>query len=58
MKLNLLIIKEFFDNENVKIHLTKLNSHTGHSDAERFHNTIADIYRILYKLNIGLPVEQ
>lgn len=51
-------LKEFFDGENVELHLTKPHSHTGNADVERFHNTIAEKFRILYKLNKELSVKQ
>ena len=51
-------IKEFLANENVELHLTKPNSHTGNADIERFHNTIAEKFRILYKLEKGLSIKQ
>lgn len=51
-------IKEFLDNENIELHLTKPNSHTGNADIERFHNTIAEKFRILYNTNKETPVKQ
>ena len=51
-------IKEFLDKENIELHLTKPNSHTGNADIERFHSTIAEKFRILYKLEKGLSVKQ
>lgn len=40
-------IKEFLQTEGITLHLTKPNSHTGNSDIERFHSTIAEKFRIL-----------
>lgn len=40
-------IKEFLQTEDIMLHLTKPNSHTGNSDIERFHSTIAEKIRIL-----------
>lgn len=51
-------IKEFLNNENIELHLTKPNSHTGNADIERFHNTIAEKFRIIYKMNKELSVKQ
>ena len=51
-------LKEFLDNENIELHLTKPNSHTGNADIERFHNTIAEKFRIMYKANKEIPVKQ
>lgn len=51
-------IKEFLNNENIELHLTKPNSHTGNSDIERFHSTIAEKFRILYKLEKECSVKQ
>lgn len=51
-------IKEFLDKENIELHLTKPNSHTGNSDIERFHSTITEKFRILYKTEKGLSMKQ
>lgn len=51
-------IKEFLSQENIELHLTKPNSHTGNADIERFHNTIAEKFRILYQSNKNIPVKQ
>lgn len=51
-------IKEFLDNEKIELHLTKPNSHTGNADIERLHNTIAEKFRILYKINREIPIKQ
>lgn len=40
-------IKEFLQTENISLHLTKANSHTGNADIERLHSTIAEKFRIL-----------
>ena len=40
-------IKEFLNNENIELHLTKPNSHTGNADVERLNNTITEKLRIL-----------
>ena len=50
-------ITEFLDKKNIKLDLTKPNSHTGNADIERFHSTIAE-FRILYKLEKVLSIEQ
>lgn len=51
-------MKEYLDNENIELHVTKPNNHTGNADVERFHNTIAEKFRILYKLNKEIPIKQ
>lgn len=51
-------IKEFLDNENIELHLTKPNSHTGNAAIERFHNTVAEKFRIFYKQQKDLTVKQ
>lgn len=51
-------IKEFLCNENINLHLTKPNSHTGNADIERLHNTIAEKFRILHKINKNIPIKQ
>lgn len=51
-------VKEFLSSENIELHLTKPNSHTGNADIERFHNTIAEKFRILHKLEKELTVKQ
>lgn len=51
-------IKEFLEKENIELHLTKPNSHTGNADIERLHNTIAEKFRILYKLERNIPIKQ
>lgn len=40
-------IRELLNNEGISLHLTKPNSHTGNGDIERFHNSIAEKFRIL-----------
>lgn len=51
-------IKEFLTEQGIELHLTKPNSHTGNADVERFHNTIAEKFRILYQTNKDLPIPQ
>lgn len=55
---NVTRIKEFLSNEDIELHLTKPNSHTGNADIERFHNTISEKFRMLNKLNKGISVKQ
>lgn len=43
---NCVNVKNFLESENVAIHFTKANSHTGNSDIERFHSTIGERMRI------------
>lgn len=45
-------IKQLLEKEEITLHLTKPNSHTGNSDVERFHNTVAEKLRIIL-LNDG-----
>lgn len=40
-------IKQYLKNNNIELHLTKPNSHTGNSDLERLNNTITEKIRIL-----------
>lgn len=42
-----LIIKDFFREEGIELHLTKPNSHTGNSDIERLHNTLNEQIRVM-----------
>lgn len=35
-------LKEFFREQNVELHLTRPNTHTGNSDVERFHSTLQE----------------
>lgn len=35
-------LKEFFNEQQVDLHLTKPNTHTGNSDIERFHSTLQE----------------
>jgi len=42
-------IKELLRQEGIELHLTKPNSHTGNSDVERLHNSLAEKFRITYK---------
>lgn len=51
-------VKEFLEKENVELHLTKPNSHTGNADIERLHNTIAEKFRILNKIEKEIPTKQ
>ena len=49
---NDLNVKDFLRNQNIELHITKPNSHTGNSDIERLHNTLTEKIRIL---NIDQP---
>lgn len=40
-------IKEFLNQQNVELHLSKPNSHTGNSDVERLNNSLTEKLRIL-----------
>lgn len=57
-KLNDVTIDDKYPLPNIELHLTKPNSHTGNSDIERFHSTIAEKFRILYKLEKECSVKQ
>lgn len=51
-------IKELLEKEEISLHLTKPNSHTGNSDVERFHNTLAEKLRILLLNDSTLTIKQ
>lgn len=42
-----LVIREFLNAENVQLHLTKPNSHTGNADIEKLHSTLNEQIRIM-----------
>lgn len=46
-ELNSVNVKDFLRQENIDIHFTKPNSHTGNSDIERLHSTISEKFRVL-----------
>lgn len=43
---NSLNFKQFLERENISIHFSTINNHTGNSDIERFHNTINEHIRL------------
>lgn len=51
-------IKNFLQEQNVALHLTKPNSHTGNGDIERFHNSLAEKFRILKLTENNLSCKQ
>lgn len=40
-------IKDYLRNENIELHLSKPNSHTGNSDIERLHSTLSEKIRAM-----------
>lgn len=48
---NTINIKDFLRQEEINVHFTKPNSHTGNSDIERFHSSIGEKIRILEAQN-------
>lgn len=59
-------IKNFCRENNIQIHFTKPNTHTGNSDVERFHSSLLEHFRILsvtqkenaFKVNLYKAVEK
>lgn len=49
-------VKQFCQEEDINIHFTKPNSHTGNSDAERFNNTLTEKIRAL-NIENKLPIK-
>lgn len=48
-------VRDYLDQEGIRYHFTKPNSHTGNSDIERFNNTITEKIRI-FNLEEKLPI--
>lgn len=55
-KFNAENLKEFFKEQNVELHLTKPNTHTGNSDIERFHSTLQE--KVVSMRNLDLTIIQ
>ena len=51
-------MKDFLRQEEVQIHFTKPNSHTGNADIGRFHNTLGERFRMLEIENSDLTVQE
>lgn len=47
-------MKEFLREQEVELHLTKPNTHTGNSDIERFHSTLQEILVAMRNLDLTL----
>lgn len=47
-------LKQFFREQDVDLHLTKPNTHTGNSDIERFHSTLQEKLVAMRKLDLTL----
>lgn len=47
-------LKEFLREQEVELHLTKPNTHTGNSDIERFHSTLQEILVAMRNLDLTL----
>ena len=51
-------MKDFLRQEEVQIHFSKPNSHTGNADIERFHNILGERFRMLEIVNSDLTVQE
>lgn len=55
---NSINVKDFLRTENVEVHFTKPNNHTGNADVERLHSTLSEKFRTLEAQNSNLSTQE